>query len=399
MASTKSSPIEQTWRRDLENVFGDLQVLKRDLSRMPQIDLSGILDRLDQVEGREASNDSLLQNIRQRLIEVQKSVAALNEDGLMSEQRAIEIAQKLSAMDQKIGTLEGATSQIGQTVADHDQSLLMISERLNDLSSSEDIVKMAMEKVEAMLPEKLLVRLSSKGEVLLDPKLFSFLQSVFSPTDGGTGTVDLGPLEKHVQSKIDSIEHRLLEKSQVSALVKEHLEKSLAGLQKEIQGDLYKLRSYIDSSKTSNGAATIDSDKIADDLFRRVAAQLEKEKPTERSVDAINSPNFGSETAGARPIIALSSKTYHIGGSGNNWKHWVAWASSSAKRHRMALNSDNSFGNCWAFPGSSGHLTVQTAVDLVPSTFTVCHLGKEYRADRSSAPASFEIRVLNPCFL
>jgi len=104
-------------------------------------------------------------------------------------------------------------------------------------------------------------------------------------------------------------------------------------------------------------------------------------------------PNFASDAAGAKPLIALSSSSYYPG-SNNSWKQWlrgVLAIGPPAKPHRTALSPDNSFGNCWAFPGSEGHLTVELTAPVVPKKASICHIGSEMVSDRSSAPRQIQI--------
>lgn len=129
-------------------------------------------------------------------------------------------------------------------------------------------------------------------------------------------------------------------------------------------------------------------------IAHQTAPQTTKERPEEPVAELVFT-NFATEAAGCRPILALSSPTYNPSASSASsfWPRFLS-IGSSTRPHRVAISSDNSFGNCWPLKGNSGHLTLQLAFPIIPTHFSVCHLAKMMAEDRSSAPHFFEVHAI-----
>lgn len=50
-------------------------------------------------------------------------------------------------------------------------------------------------------------------------------------------------------------------------------------------------------------------------------------------------------------------------------------------------------GNCWAFPGDRGEITVKLAQRIVPQAVSVDHVSKRIAIDITSAPKRFKVWV------
>lgn len=63
-------------------------------------------------------------------------------------------------------------------------------------------------------------------------------------------------------------------------------------------------------------------------------------------------------------------------------------------RPSIALTPDISPGNCWAFPGAKGSITIRLARPIVPSSITVEHTPKSATFSVASAPKDFAVSLI-----
>lgn len=107
--------------------------------------------------------------------------------------------------------------------------------------------------------------------------------------------------------------------------------------------------------------------------------------------DKLGLPDFALYSAGARVIETTTSATLQLSNPG-----WMGrmWGSKPvyARPPNVALHPDTTVGQCWAFSGPSGDLSVLLAhPKVVVSAITIDHVAKALATDISSAPKEVEV--------
>lgn len=57
------------------------------------------------------------------------------------------------------------------------------------------------------------------------------------------------------------------------------------------------------------------------------------------------------------------------------------------------IQPDNTVGNCWAFKGSKGYVTIELAQPIIPTNFTLDHVPEAVAHNPLSAPKEFSVYV------
>ncbi len=358
---TSSSPSSSlNIQSDLNALFRDLEILKRDISWIPDFDASGLNLRLSNLEQNDNDRDQLIVDLDAKLLDL-KSLFSTSD--FSHSERLRYLVQRIDLLGEKAEDALKQSSSTSDTIAE-------IEKKISAVQSTQDTIQSSLAEFEKSLPERLLIRLSSSGEVVIDQRLYTYLQNHFSGTKSDTSAqeftnVNMKAVENYVQGKLDILEHKIMNKREVMTIVEEQIKSKLSSLQ-------------------PSKSAELD----LDDITSTILTKLRNESVQSQEMK----PNLASESAGCRPLMFLSSKSYY---APSEWSFikYISWG-SKPRPHRLALSSDNSFGNCWAFTGSSGTLSLQLAVPTIPSTFTLCHLSKAFSTDRSSAPANFEVHAI-----
>ena len=94
--------------------------------------------------------------------------------------------------------------------------------------------------------------------------------------------------------------------------------------------------------------------------------------------------NYALLSLGARVLPYLTSGTFRR--TSDNIFMEAMRMGARGKPPQIVLIAENSAGNCWAFTGPSGTLTISLAQSIIPSEFAIAHLEKLHGLDRGSAP-------------
>lgn len=107
------------------------------------------------------------------------------------------------------------------------------------------------------------------------------------------------------------------------------------------------------------------------------------------AADRLNKTDFALASFGAE--ITSSSPSYQW----INWKKKIPsikkWLWTPIKGPETILNPDITLGNCWAFEGSQGFVTIRIANPIIPESFSIDHVPASISPDISSAPRKFKV--------
>lgn len=111
--------------------------------------------------------------------------------------------------------------------------------------------------------------------------------------------------------------------------------------------------------------------------------------------DKVGMPDYALESAGAVVFTIGETEPY------TQDTPWMGvfgipiWR--SCKTPRLAIQIDNSPGNCWSFAGNKGTLTIQLAAQVFPEYFTLDHIPDALapHGNASSAPSHFRVLGLD----
>lgn len=367
----------------LSNSSFEIEAIRKELSHLSKLDIGSLLDRLDQLESRGVSSESLLTNLRARLVDVQKNLQSVVDWKDSTKKRVHGIEDSLKSVTTSLSELEHQAKKTGEYLEVH-------SEKLAKFTNPEEIIKQAISRIEKILPERLLVKLSPKGDVIVDPKLFAYLQTRLV-TSSDTSQLDkskayeainIEEIKSFVDGKLGDLEQKLVSRDDVLRIVKEQIDSIVPELMERNPAKLEPL----DVNEITESVLVTVLEKLKDNYPTPVAnGTIEKVLPE----PVIEKVNWASDKSGARPIIGLSSKTYHP--TPVHWFQHIKLLGTQQKLPHVVLSDDNSLGNCWPIQGDHGSLVVQLAKDVRPESFGICHLSSRYQIDRTSAPATVQV--------
>ena len=136
----------------------------------------------------------------------------------------------------------------------------------------------------------------------------------------------------------------------------------------------------------SNGTACPQRDDFAgmiDDALKRYDA------------DRIGRPDFAIKTAGGRVVKSLTSPSY-VSEKQPGWTRLVGSLSivSLSEPPETAISPTKSLGECWAFGGTTGSLTIKLPVPVKVTAVTIDHVSPSVAHDIRSAPKDFIVETL-----
>lgn len=107
------------------------------------------------------------------------------------------------------------------------------------------------------------------------------------------------------------------------------------------------------------------------------------------SADKISLPDYALQSAGASIEPSLTSPTYSQKAN-EGWDSWFG-----RKRYgsppSVILQPDNTVGNCWAFQGSKGNVSIELAKPVIPTAISLEHVAISVAHNPSSAPKEFTV--------
>lgn len=196
---------------------------------------------------------------------------------------------------------------------------------------------------------------------------------------------------------------------EITAAISAELVARLAILERENQ----ELRTSLESLQNSLEKKLLDLDEEVDELTKRVDADDAEEEALGGSAGAISGAGvqnmiekaldrFAADRVGM-PDYALESSggiVFTIGETEPYTKDtpWMGvfgisiW--KSCKTPRLAIQADNSPGNCWSFYGDRGTLTIQLSAQVFPEYFTLDHIPLDLAPGKNASSAPKHFRVL-----
>ncbi|XP_078509077.1 SUN domain-containing protein 3-like [Lissotriton helveticus] len=111
--------------------------------------------------------------------------------------------------------------------------------------------------------------------------------------------------------------------------------------------------------------------------------------------DDIQVPDYALKSAGASILKSQTSDSYESDNAQMLWHNIVLWNYSPDPD--IILQPDVNPGNCWAFAGTEGHVTVKLAEVIRPVAVTLQHIPRaiSHPGDITSALKDFAIYGLN----
>lgn len=353
---------------------------------------------IQELQKRERLLEDRLNSISKQLNDlVQKSFAAASA----------KVPTDLKATNEQIASLQSAINSLKLDMLD-------IKEKIG----LEELRNSIRREIADILPENLLVRKESSGTVIIEPALLESLNKIInarvsqvtnlqqagniistsSVLDGETnGPVapsapfNLTLLEGFIEDKINTLEKRIINKEEIFNLIDSDLQRHLKSLISQSE--------HQNAQKALKSQLLILEKQLADQAYGQVRLnefvreQLEELKKIEAVAEGDAMVDYALETMGARPIKMGTSSSYYP--NQNIWFDFLTGGSAThVKPPKVALSADNSFGNCWAFAGQKGNLTIALGSEIVPSHFSIDHLSPTVNVDRSSAPRQFKVFAL-----
>jgi hypothetical protein len=265
------------------------------------------------------------------------------------------------------------------------------------MPSKDEITNLVVEKLEAILPEKLLVRTSSNNEIIIDSRFYDYLAAHFGKSSEHKQNyekMNIQAIDNFVNGKLNSLEHKIVGKDQIAELIRQQLLNSYKEIDSNLQSDMNVLKSYVNmkiETISESRQNQFDAEKFSLDLLNK-AQMMINEKVNYPKTNAI--ADYALESMGAKVILPLTSRSYQTAQPLLSWTKYLSVGGSFSKPPRVALSHDNSLGNCWAFGGHEGSFAVSLAHQISPTHFTIEHLAKEIHVDKASAPRSLEVHAI-----
>ncbi len=103
--------------------------------------------------------------------------------------------------------------------------------------------------------------------------------------------------------------------------------------------------------------------------------------------DKIGKADYALQSAGSSIVYSRTSASYSRRGGLLDWLLLRGHSSSPS----LILQPDNSVGNCWAFPGSHGNVTIKLAAPVVPTEFTLDHIAERISYHFESCPREYQV--------
>lgn len=343
--------------------------------------------------------------------------------------------------------LHATVQHVSKDIAALGSRVSQVAKDVQNGVDAERISAIALEAIEARLPDKMAVRIDASGKPEVDPAFWQYLRAAFVdkkdveqviatqmaklPRDASTAPPQLSwndfisaneaSLRDWISSDLstragsDAIitkrtfldmlrrEIKLL-KADFETKANENVEKiGQEILNKVVKQDEMRKKDSLASHlnpfhRPSSGSPQQDvTIKTADGQnVSAIVSSLVDAALLRYSKDVLARPDYALFTAGARVIRSLTSTTYepHPVGAGRRALAWVTGTHAPRGRPPVtALHPDNSPGACWPFEGQQGQLGIHLSRRVVPSDITIEHASVDVALDGevASAPREFEL--------
>ena len=124
--------------------------------------------------------------------------------------------------------------------------------------------------------------------------------------------------------------------------------------------------------------------RVFSEIQSRILPSLVQQALNIHGADKAGMPDYAEYYAGARIVSKLTSRPIH--------KSWlIADDSVTPGFQSAALTWGDFFGNCFAFPGDSGNVTVSLSTEIRVTAVSVDHISRQIDLDPTSAPREFAV--------
>lgn len=251
-----------------------------------------------------------------------------------------------------------------------------------------------------VLPEHLLVKKNSDGSVSVDPALLKALNGLIvgrTPSSEGASNessislanADFESIENMLNGKLNQLQHQIISREAIIALISRKIQDEMVSVdeaRKRFTDQMNQVQVLNDRHLELETKLHQD-DVMREQLKKWIERELVLIKRGELA-DDVGMADYALETMGARPIVSKTSASF-FPSAGAFFGFFGPVA--RPKPPNLVLRPDNSLGNCWAFPGSQGFVTVALGISLVPTHFSIDHVPGSLQVDRSSAPREFSV--------
>jgi hypothetical protein len=364
-------------RARLLELEASLNEVKATMSGADVMNISSVQSLEGKLQGilvKDAELEATVRKLEERFSEMPLNIPPVGVDP--------EIRRQLDALKNAVNTLK-------LTVGDVQEKLTF------------DVLRNSIRReVSELLPESLLVRKAPDGTILIDPRLLEVLHEHFqaqgsttvsSTTSNGeqARSVNVKALENLFNGKLSQLQHQIVERDQIAEMIAEGLSTELKRLSLVSHTDHSALSNAFDEKLSHIESSLRGQQLTSNDIANLVKAQLAKDLPA----DGVGMADYALESMGTRVVTSGTARSY--GGKSRGLFAEFLHIGSRAKPPRVALLPDNSLGNCWAFQGNRGNLTIALGTAVIPSHISIDHIPASLRVNQSSAPKLFEVYGLN----
>lgn len=334
----------------------------------------------------------------------------------------------IKELSEREGKLETQLTQLTRTVEEAlasksagemrvlRESLSVLEEKLR--SAREDIIELKEQvgleairnsirrELNDLLPEHLVIRRNVDGTLNIDPRLINSLASIlsdrktFNPSDErvassssptataeATHQLNLKIIENMLGGKVSDLERQIVGREEISELLSKRISSEISkfsliqrDLRDKLQGDVLSKLGHLQSRVEAQ-------EGLREQIRERLEKSISQAERSRRLPDDVGMADFALESVGSRVVSSGTSPTYSSG----SFLGTLFSRTFRAKGPRVALQSDTTIGNCWAFSGTQGRLTIALGSEVVPTHFSLDHLPPLEGIDRASAPQAFSV--------
>ncbi|QSL64252.1 hypothetical protein MERGE_000408 [Pneumocystis wakefieldiae] len=305
-------------------------------------------------------------------------------------------------------------------------SQMILKNNSNDKYITDKIIKV----IDSYLPPQLVVKINPKTKKIdISPEFWILLREIFpdrleidnvlKASFGKESSRDenasyliswanfLKNNEENMKTFIKTQTREDLKKSEENGLIVSKtyfmitLKENLKKIQSDLENDFMKMKEQVNDRFKKidymfKNKIEIDHLKYPKDgdAFNKVVETLIEAALHKYSSDVLARPDFALYSSGARIDPFLTSPTYLQRPtrfiprllSKIFWNIGCTWGYPPA----MAINHENTVGMCWAFPGSSGQISIRLSETIFLTDITIEHVHSDIAHDISTAPRDIQ---------
>jgi len=222
--------------------------------------------------------------------------------------------------------------------------------------------------------------------------------SVSSEQQHNTKVVEVMDQLKHdFTMQLNKLESELSHHLESQIISQQHSHDEIQNVQNELNGVVEELQQFkvdihneVQQVLSSIPSTAVPVDSVDLHLFEDMIQEKIDSALERYSADKVGLPDFALETAGAK--VVSSSRTYSD--TGNPFLNLLFHSSFPPS---TILQPGTLPGQCWAFEGSQGEVTIRLSFPITPTQISIDHLSHLNSPDEGlgSAPQDFEVYGLH----